>query len=77
MKIVTIMCLSCLCCFVAIGCSLTNLSKKPFLCCATKTTFRCTQEIPVDDVAVGELGEICAVSTDILKAQKEAQSKVQ
>lgn len=57
------------------GCS--ALTKKPFMCCATKTTVRCTQEVPVDEVAVGNPGEICAVSTDLLKAQTTAQTKSQ
>ncbi len=76
MKIVTVMCLVCLCCCIAVGCSLANIGKKPFMCCATKTTFRCTQEIPQGEVAVGEPGEVCAVSTDILKAQGAAQATV-
>lgn len=48
-------------------------AKKPFMCCASKTTFSCTQEIP-DGEVVGKPGEFCAVSTDIFKAQAAAQA---
>lgn len=50
--------------------------KKPFLCCATKVSFSCTQEIPEGEVVAKE-GEYCAVSTDLFKAQSTARAGVQ